>query len=279
MRSIYNTLLVKLSVYDGLVGFMLVIQAIFMYIDRYDNDVCFMFGSLVHFMVGGSLYSLLTITIERYMQISHPFFSERWITKKTVAVYSVCEQFILSVITIAIVTLISTDPESRHSVRCSVQSFMEESTFTMRLCIILATVIILLISTGVYIHISYIARKHARIINTHVSTIRTISQQPIPDNNKKTTINRISTNPTRPDHKRINIIGLILTVQYIGMLPTIVLLAFKPSSMKLTQPVLEAIYGICDITVYSTSLWNALIYTLRCEETKNAIKKLLKIPT
>ena len=92
MRSIYNTLLVKISVYDGLVGFMLVIQPIFMYIDRYDNDVCFVFGGVVSFMVGGSLFSLPTITTERYVQISHPYFSEWWITKKTVAVYSVCEQ-------------------------------------------------------------------------------------------------------------------------------------------------------------------------------------------
>ena len=110
MRSIYNTLLVKLSVYDGLVGFMLVIQPIFMYIDRYDNDVCFMFGSILNFMVCGSLFSLFTITTERYVRISHPYFSEWWITKKTVAVYFVCELFILSVWGTVMETLIYADP-------------------------------------------------------------------------------------------------------------------------------------------------------------------------
>ena len=280
MRSIYNTLLVKLSVYDSLVGFMLVIQPIFMYIDRYDNGVCFMFGSLVTFIVNGSLSSLLMITTERCMRISHPYFSERWITKKTVAVYSVCELFILSVWGTVMVTLISADPESRHSVKCSVQSFLGKLTIIVRRCIVFESATVLIFSTCVYIYLSYIARKHARIINTLNITIRSISQrQHIPDNYDEKQTHQTSTNTSRPDRKRIHIIGVILAVQYIGLLPMIVLLGFEPSSNQLAQPVLEAIYGACGITIYSTSIWNALIYTLRCEETKNEIKKLLKITT
>ena len=280
IRSIYNTLLAKLSVYDGLVGFMLVIQPIFMYLDRYDNDVCFMFGSVLSFMVGGSSSSLLAITIERYLRISHPYFSERWITKKTVAVYSVCEQFLLSVSGTVMVTLISADPESRHSVKCSMQSLLGASTLSMKPGIVIGSAIVLISSTCMYIYLSYIARKHARIINTHNNTIRTISQQqPTPDNNDKTQTHRTSTHTSRPDRKRINMIGVILAVQYIGLLPTVVVLTFEPSSIKLSEPVMEVIHGVCDIAIYSTSLWNALIYTLRSEEIKNEIMKLLKFPT
>ena len=156
---------------------------------------------------------------------------------------------------------------------------MGESTFIVRRCIVLESAILLLFSTGVYIHLSYIARKHARAINTHNNTIRSISQQqPIPDSYDKTQTHQTSTNTSRPDRKRIHIIGVILAVQYIGLLPTAVLLA-RRSSINLSQSVMETINGLCDITIYSTSLWNALIYTLRCEEIKNEIKKLLKIPT
>ena len=175
------------------------------------------------------------------------------------------------------VTLISTDPQARHSVKCSVQSLLGASTLSMKSGIVIGSAFVLISSTGMYIYLSFIARKHARIINTHDNTIRTISQQqPIPNNNDKNKTYRTGTNKTRPDRKRINMIGVILAVQYIGLLPTVVVLTFEPSSINLSEPVMEVIHGVCDVAIYSTSLWNALIYTLRSEQIKNEIMKLLK---
>ena len=265
IRTISYAILVKLSVCDCLVGWMLIILPLKIVLDKEDNVFCYTFDIILGTFLVGSNLSIFQITFERFARISHPFFSERWITKKTVSMFFICEQCAM-VIVFSITIMITYNKKSVFNVQCSMLEYasIDKKTLVYGLincCLILS------VSTIIYIHLARIARRHRKIIQVQSQA-----------SNETSLARSSTTHNSTTDRKRINMIGLILALQYISYVPFLILVVFRLwyDSPELNQPIMMTSFvGLSDFAVYSGSLCNAIIYPLRCLEIKQEIRRTL----
>ena len=263
IRTMSNGILVKMSACDCLVGWMLVILPLKIVFDKNNNAFCYAFDIILGTFVFGSNMSILEITCERFARIAHPFSSERWITKNTFLIIFLFEQcFMIS--NIIIIILMSSNDE-KSGAQCSICEYTGMNKNIQIIGFFFCS-LALSVSTFMYIHLARIARRHRRIVDVQIQA-----------NNENSSATRSSTtqNSTVMDRKRINMIGLILAVQYISLIPLMTLVVFKlvHNSPELDQSIEHSLIRLCDLALYSTSLWNAIIYPWRCPEIKREIKR------
>jgi hypothetical protein len=168
IRTQDNVLLIKLAIFDALAGISVIFNTTANCFYPVLNSFCLVASWMLGLSVIGSTYSLLGITVERYLKVCHPYTYMRKVSKKTIMLYCLCEMLFIALLVInsafqdGIMTgenkLVATDV-----ITCSISSFTGDSSSSVAMQSSVVG-IPLIISTVIYIRLSWIARKQRQRI-------------------------------------------------------------------------------------------------------------------
>jgi hypothetical protein len=218
--------------------------------------------------IGGSLLTIEEVTIQRYVKICFPFAYERWMQKKVLVIAVILESISIAVI-LSVAAWYATD--ENYEATCSLHSIIQNSKI-VRIYSAVDTAAILLTSTFLYLHLAWIARKHRlRIQMAELAPQRTTAT------GKVTHIGTTGTVLNTNERKRTSMVGIILTVQYLSLLPFIFRQQFEKlgDGSNWSKLASHVLLELCDTIMYSSSFVSPLVYSLRCTEIRTEVKKML----
>ncbi|KAK2156087.1 hypothetical protein LSH36_222g03006 [Paralvinella palmiformis] len=271
LRTLENVLLIKLSCFDILAGVSVIVNSTANIFTPVPFDVCLFSACIIGIAFLGSLYSLLGVTMERYIKVCHPFVYLRLATIKTMTTYVVSEGLLLIMLLISTAILSKatiSESEQRQDKRCMPLRFTDHSLGAQVITNVAIT-IPLLVSTLIYLRLAWIAHKQRSIIRTLTVVPRSMSR-----NDGR----QMAEGKLPSERKRINMVGIILFMHYISFVPTLFnSFIVNMATVSLTLAIVsKVIREISNAFVYLNSVVNPVIYAFRNTDIKMAILKLLK---
>ncbi|XP_059142593.1 adenosine receptor A2b-like [Physella acuta] len=258
-----NIFLLSLAIFDFLLGFVALPILVMTRVPSLNSVIagnkylCLFKSASIGFSASGSLYSLLIISVDRYLAILFPLKYKTWVTTeravKVVAGLWVYTLFRVSLPALGWNTYNSTEP--RLSMRCEMTKSLPSLYITI--FISYPGQVLLLISTLINIHITVIVYRQIKSFKMEKSVWTT---------------EQIQTFDARISSIKIT---LVLTVLFIILwVPFYLVLPLKLNNVisKKTAEIMRTATGICS---FANSMVNAPIYAAMRSEYRNVYRVMI----